>query len=377
VISINHPWIERETRGTLGRHHLALLILDSPRMNDLARLGDRQRVAAAVVYGYSICKIAFIIGHREIKDGRFKEPYCPNSLDATPLYNYTTSMIRQQPHRSETYRRKAEAKVNVTWPGGTQGAIADYQAEHASLAMISNTTGVAFRSLRRIFIHYGATLRNRQLSILVGYRIHPEWSERTAAKLRKSSSFFRPDVKQRCVAARVATIRANPGLHPNAKVKMSYRESLLAAILSSFGVLFQFNANAGRYWLDFLLPELNVGVELQRSQVRPSWNRDRVIRDILGLDTIFYVPGRWFNEGRTEYLKTFIADLKCRRINPASLGEYRMICCKSKRTDTRYIDGHYFRRRWSEVRLNYRLPSSLVGQHDGAHANVFNCSNAP
>jgi hypothetical protein len=214
--------------------------------------------------------------------------------------------------------------------------------------MLSTQTGVRFRALLRIFAHHGIEKRGNSDAFVVAHALHPEWAANTSAKLKITTSARRPEVRRKMSEAKIKAFRADPSLHPNAHVTMSTTETMLAAILESAGVAFRFSVNADRYWLDFLLPELGIGVELQRC-CHPCQKRDATIRQTLGLKAILYLPTRYFREGKAARLEHLVADLKAGSLDPSSLGEYAMISCQAKRGTTISLNGHHFLRPWIPV----------------------------
>lgn len=233
---------------------------------------------------------------------------------------------------------RAEARIDAGWPGGMAAMFRDYSDGSCDLAMITRRTGVEFRALRRMFKAHGVRLRSRSEANVVSYVLNPARSQKTAEKLRTSSSAFRPEVQAKMRATKIANHRRDPSTHINAKCKPSKYEAMFIDTLKTDGVAFIFNQHAAGFWLDFYLFEMGIGIELERGSVRPDLRRHLTIIDALGLSNIIYIPTRMIRNGYTILVGHVISDLKSGSLDPSTIGQNGMVACKRKRKGVERIE---------------------------------------
>lgn len=248
--------------------------------------------------------------------------------------------MRVQPNRSATYLRRAIGRINAAWPGGTEAMLADYAAGKVSLADVTEKTGVRFRALRRIFAQTGAKIR----TVAEATRREHAWNpERRASASAVAKRVFRnPEIRAASYAARRAAHLVDPSKHVNFRAKMSKYESITAAALKDAGFAYEFNRPFPPFWVDFWLPDLAVGIEVQKPSRIPSRDRDAQIR-AAGARTVFYFSTYHIGLDRIDDLIQVVLDVQCGRLDPASLGEYTMISRRPHNAAFLQIGPHKFR----------------------------------
>lgn len=248
------------------------------------------------------------------------------------------------PNHQRSLSRSA-ALIDAHWPGGVAGAIADYQAERASLKQIMRAAKLQPHSVRRFFKSRGVQLRDPVAAGVVGKKLNPDWRERISKAKRLHPFRHSPGVTAVATAKRVATVRSDPSRHGNAHAKMTNRERQFADMLDAVPYRYEFNKPAAHYFLDFYLPDLSIGVEVQRSQTRPERSRDAAIIAALGLKGILYVPTWYLREGLAGEVAKLVRRLYL--IDPAMLGDRRYLCMLPGRSHITH-EGIRFMARWAD-----------------------------
>lgn len=232
---------------------------------------------------------------------------------------------------------KAVSRIN--WPGGLEAMFVAYRTGEIDLATITRKTGVAFRSLRQLFESHGVRLRTRSEALSRDHAINPR---RKAASKAQGERLASPASQLRSRIARRESHLCDPSKHLNAKVGMSPYERQTAAALKDAGIAFEFNKSFPPFWLDFWLPELAIGVEVQRPNRIPSKSRDAAIREA-GARAVLYFSTYQIRHGRLNDLIEVILLLQCGHLDPAALGEYTMVSRRPHNSAYLQIGPHKFR----------------------------------
>lgn len=256
-------------------------------------------------------------------------------------------MIRQQPACSITYRNRAQDKIDKLWPGGFVGAVESYIRGDILFSDITKQTGVHFRAIRKLMISAGVQIRSRSESQKIDYARNPGRKAKVAAANKLHRAFCRPDVRARMIASRKAAHLVNPLLHVNSLAKPSVNEILVLDALRDAGIECVFNKPSPPYWLDIYIPEIKLGIELQR----PDWPckvRHFSIIESLGLNALIYFANYQIKQGRICDLVKFVSDVKARRCDPSVLGEHAML---SRKPHGPYICLNEHKFRWAFGRV--------------------------
>lgn len=277
--------------------------------------------------------------------------------------------MRVQPRRSATYLRRAITQIEAHWPGGMAAAIAAYTANSITLTDLATTTGVKFRALRRVLAHFQVERRSLSQAIRREHAINPR--RREASKATAKRVLASPAVQAMSRVARRAAHLADPSKHLNAKVGMSKYEKAVAAALTDAGLVYEFNHPFPPFWLDFWLPHLSVGIEVQGINKTPSKARDSHIRSA-GARVVFYFHTYQIGLGRTDDLIQVILDVQGGHLDPASLGEYTMISRRPHNSAYLQIGPHKFRWPFGPMYAHNCPPPPPVGQDYIAFPNFLN-----
>jgi len=251
--------------------------------------------------------------------------------------------MRQQPNRSLTYRKRAEAQIDSSWPGGVSGFLAEYERRMVTLEEVTKVTGVSFRALNRIMEAHGVKPLNRGDALRVAYRLKPERIEKTREKLRTNTSFRRPEVRQKMSETKRRQYAENPSLHINSKATPTTAEHHFGGLLSAAGINpWHFSFSIPPFWVDFYLPSLRVAVEVCRRHRMALERHEKVLQSGL-IDFVFYIPTWLVIPSRDAEVHEFVAWLKRGNFAPAASGGYLMFG-RSRKFETVEIDGVYMNR---------------------------------
>ena len=239
---------------------------------------------------------------------------------------------------------KAEQQINERWPGGLPAMLAAYRDGQTTLADMTATTGILFRGLRRLLSRHGVPIRDYATASAVAHALKPEWGEHISQTKKIQAFRHPPHVTAQATEKRLRTVRADPSRHGLAHIAMTNRERQFADMLERHGVAYRFNAPAAHYFLDFHLPAIAVGIEVQRSQALPVRERDAVVTQALNLKGIVYVPGWYLRSGLAMEVERLVRFID--RIELAELGDCRYLCTLRGRSHA-FHKGFYFMRRWA------------------------------
>lgn len=203
----------------------------------------------------------------------------------------------------------------------------EYQSERTTLKAIIRKTGVLTRALHRIFAAHGIKIRSANEASEVGRRLNPDWRGHISRTKRLKPFVHSPEVTRIAAQKRVRLFREQPHRHSLSHMPMKPREKMLAAMLDARGIEYSFNHHSGGYWLDFYLPQLRVGIELQNTKP-PCKQRDDSLTASLRLRGIFYVMVRYFREGKQHAIARLLDSLKAGQVNIESLGDARALCVR-------------------------------------------------
>lgn len=241
------------------------------------------------------------------------------------------------------------ALLDKHWPNGIAGAISDYAAGRATWKRFEDACHLHFRAVRNFFESRGVKIHDTHTAIVNARKLNPEWNENISrAKVRKPY-YHSPETVKTISEKRAATFREHPERHGNASVGMTSREAEFAKVATELGIRVEFNKNVPPFWLDFYMPDLGLGFEIQHSSRLPSKTRADFIRDALSLKALLYVPNIYFFNGNIEYIRSLVWSVQR---DPDSLGptvgDAVWLCQKQARVDARWY-GFGFMRKWSET----------------------------
>lgn len=261
------------------------------------------------------------------------------------MAEHTSTRLHKAQQR---HRATAVAKIEARWPGGLRAMLDDYANERTTLAAITDKTGVLFRAVRRTLSENGIPLRDPASANKVGHALNPKWGEHISRTKLVQSFRHSPEVTKAATAKRLATFAREPHRIGNANIGMTNRERQFSEFLDAAGIRHQFNQHADRYWLDFHLADLRVGIELQRNCCIPDPVRDATITRCLNLHAMFYIPTWYLRVGLDWYVKEFIQALAESRIDFREIGDARFLCKRRGRCHS-FSGGFYFMRRWATI----------------------------
>jgi hypothetical protein len=239
---------------------------------------------------------------------------------------------------------EAERKLNE-WPGGLPALIAQYRAGQTTLTEITEKTGVLFRGIRRVFYLHGIEPHDHLTAVRIARKLNPNWNESISRSKKAKPFYHTPETIASATAKRVATVRADPSRHGNTHTRMSIRERQFADILDGERIRYAFNKPAAHYFLDFHLPDLAVGIEVQRPEEKPDPERDAAVTAALGLRGVIYIPN-WYMKSSdlTKQVVKLVSRLHL--LDFSALGDCRFLCIKRGRSHLCH-QGIRFMRRWS------------------------------
>lgn len=151
------------------------------------------------------------------------------------------------------------------------------------------------RTVPALLDYLHITRRSRPEALKLKWSQDPERHKRMSELMQRETSARRPEVREKMNATRIAQHRKNPSSHPNAKVAMSKYETVFADVLKSAGIRYAFNASFPPYWVDFHLPDYNIGIECYRDRGDGMDYKRHSIIEMQGI-TLYYLP--------TSYLRT-------------------------------------------------------------------------
>lgn len=254
----------------------------------------------------------------------------------------TQSALRRQRSIEFAAQRAAER-----WPGGVPAMLDAYKNGTATLQRIKQVTGLYYRSAVRLLESNGIAVRGFQEASALAHKLNPDWGEKISRSKRLNPFRHSPEVTKAAAKKRAGTMAEHPDHHPCATAPMTSRERGFADILERHGVQYEFNRSIHPYWLDFYLPKLGIGIEVQKSSRWPNKKRADYIRDKLGLRTILYVPNIYFFTRNIAYVDSLVWTLTR---DPDSidfvLGDAVWLCQKQADVDARWY-GFGFKRRWA------------------------------
>jgi very-short-patch-repair endonuclease len=135
-----------------------------------------------------------------------------------------------------------------------------------------------------------------------------ELIRKIADKLKNTTSAKRPEVREKFSATKVFQYAVNPASHPNARMKLTDCKKLMYEFLKESGFRFVFNYRLGRYWINFFLPDIKLGIECRANGRFPlSWQRHSILTSA-GL-RMYYINNRVIKTWDFSELHKYISGL--------------------------------------------------------------------
>lgn len=269
-----------------------------------------------------------------------------NVSDSNTQKRSSQAIDRAGETKTQRANERVLEKIRLQYPGGLDAFISDYRDERKTMRQLLSAVPLQYRAFMRAFSLLGVPMRDKSARMIVARKLNPAWNDNISRGKLREPFHHSPEVTASATEKRMKLFRADPSRHGQSHIGMSRREQTVKAMLDRYGVHGIFNQPAAGYFVDFYLPDLRIGIEVQRSQCLPDKLRCEAITQALSLRTMIYIPNIYFRTGNSGYIDSLIQTIaKDHETLAETIGDARFLCQKQAEVDARWY-GFGFKRRW-------------------------------